>query len=506
MSLRIAQIHITDTFGTKSAKFSPRSVTRITGPNGSGKSSVLRALARIFEGGSDPSIIRHGAERSVVEIELTDGTKITRTCAPKKRRRADAPVEYSTNLEIIQPDGTPRPAPQTYIASLSEAVAVDPGQILRIDVTTAPGRKQLADILLRIMPIQFTPEEIAAALVRPEVIIRDQHGLIVPSNVKPFDPAALSLPAITGPLDLDGLRKYVGQVTEQRRRIGITRDEASGAASRLRQALPDDDGTDYADALKQAEAYRLDVERAIGARKLEIETQSKEALAAAEGIFRDAKDAINAEIDAKIKALEVERHARTAEAQQVRDVARDAVLKAQSEEIGALTAEAQPVIDKANADIATYKERLTNTQRARFQREEIDRQQATYAEAGTKYDLLTEALKYLDSLRADKLQSLPIPGLVVEGDRVLLNGTDWQNVNTAKRVEVALQLCTLRSGDLPLLFLDDAEHLTTETREMLEQGIAEAGWQLIEAIVTDTDELKIETFDHDGTLAVPMLK
>jgi hypothetical protein len=494
VSLQIRSISVLDTFGTRSARFSPGSVTRITGPNGSGKSSILRALSRIFEGGTDPSVIRQGAEKSVVELTLSDGTVITRTCQPKKRRKADAPVEYSTNLEVLQPDGTPRPAPQTYIATLSEAVAVDPGQILRLDVTTAPGRKALADMLLRIMPLSFTAEEISAALAKP----------YRPDSTMPnFSTSELALPPVAATLDLDGLKKYVALVTEQRRRIGQTRDDSEGAVARLMKSLPEDDGTDYADALNQAQAHRLDVERALGARKLEIEGQSKDALAAAEKNFRDVKDGINAEIDAKIKALEVERQSRTAEAQQARDMARDAIMRAQSDELTALGEQAKPVIDKANADIATYKERLENTQRAKFHREEIDRQREVYADAGRKYDLLTETLIRLDLMRSDKLKSLPIPDLVVEGDQVLLGGVPWQNVNTAKRVEVALQLCSLRAGELGVIFLDDAEHLDAETRGLLEQGIAAAGFQLIEAIVADTDTLSIQTFDHDGTLAVP---
>jgi hypothetical protein len=215
------------------------------------------------------------------------------------------------------------------------------------------------------------------------------------------------------------------------------------------------------------------------------------------------KDGINADIDTRIKALEVERQSRTAEAQQVRDMARDAIMRAQSDELTALGEQAKPVIDKANADIATYKERLENTQRAKFHREEIDRQREVYADAGRKYDLLTETLIRLDLMRSDKLKSLPIPDLVVEGDQVLLGGVPWQNVNTAKRVEVALQLCSLRAGELGVIFLDDAEHLDAETRGLLEQGIAAAGFQLIEAIVADIDTLSIQTFDHDGTLAVP---
>src|SRR6516225_5652307 len=107
---RISSIEIHDTFGTPHAKFAPRSITRIKGPNTSGKSSILRALGRIFEGGHDPSIIREGAEKSVVEMVLDDGTRITRVCSPKRKRKGDVdgPTQYKTEVEILDADGTPR--------------------------------------------------------------------------------------------------------------------------------------------------------------------------------------------------------------------------------------------------------------------------------------------------------------------------------------------------------------------------------------------------------------
>jgi len=103
--------------------------------------------------------------------------------------------------------GTPRAAPQTYINELSEAVAVDPGQILRIDTTTAPGKKQLADVLMRIMPIRFEVDEIATALA---------------AGYRPIENPQTRRSRARTSTDCRGARfgcikKYAYQVTEQRR-------------------------------------------------------------------------------------------------------------------------------------------------------------------------------------------------------------------------------------------------------------------------------------------------
>lgn len=484
--MRITGISILDTFGTRSAKFVPRSVTRITGPNGSGKSSILRAVLQVFSGGSDPSVVRAGAEKSVVELTLDDGTVITRTCQPKRRRKGDSgPTDWRTELEIVQPDGTPRNAPQTYINELSEAVAVDPGQILRLDATTAPGRKRLSEILLQIMPISFDPAAIEqACLVRSSI------------DVPMKDPDILACPVPPAALDLDGLKKFAASLTEQRRRIGQTRDDSDGAVARLQGSLPADDSTDWPAKLAEAERNQIKVVGLINERKAEIEGARRTAIETAAAEWSAAVQGINAEIDAKIRALEAERTDRNAIARTAKDVATDLAGATARRELAELDTESQPFVTEAAAAIETAKQGLAAHHRAAGLRDEIEIQLTTCREAHFKYDQFTKVLERLDALRADKLKALPIPELVVEGETVLLGGIPWQNVNTAKRVEVALQLCTLRAGKLGVLFLDDAEHLDTDTRLLLEQEIARAGFQLIEAIVADQPELLIETVEQ----------
>ena len=164
---RINSITIQDTFGISSISVKPKSVTRFKGKNGKGKSSMIRALFEIFDGGTNPSCIRHGAEKSVVELGLDDGTTISKTTRPKRARRGGEQTGYTIDLEVSQPDGTPRNAPQTYIGQLASADAVDPGKILRIDTTKAPGRKELSELMLTIIPINFTAQDVADRLAIP---------------------------------------------------------------------------------------------------------------------------------------------------------------------------------------------------------------------------------------------------------------------------------------------------------------------------------------------------
>lgn len=486
--MRIASIEIHDTFGTRHAKFTPGSVTRITGPNGSGKSSIIRALAKIFEGGHDPSSIRAGADKSIVEVKLDDGTIITRTVQPVKRRKGEdpaAPVKYRTDLEIIDPDGTPRSAPQTFVNELSEAIAVDPGQILRIDATTAPGKKQLAEILLRIMPIRFEPEEIRSAL---DASYRPGAG------VATLDVSGMALPAVETALDLDGLKAYAYKVTEQRRRVGQTKDESDGAVSRLQKSLPEGD-KDPSEDLARAEQQKSDISRNLTAQEADVLRQKTAAM-------MDAKEAhLRAEADADdvynaaMARVERERAVAKAAAMAEHERKRGIILTIAEEELQQIRGAAAPALDSITGEIGQLKAQRDAYLRAATLRQEIDIQLAAHRKACGQYEQLTEVLARLEKLRTDKLQSLPVPGLEVAGDQTTIDGILWQNTNTARRVEVALQLCGLRSGKLGIHFLDDAEHLDAETRRLVEQGISDAGFQLFEAIVSDADKLTIETFE-----------
>lgn len=475
--MKIQEITVIDTFGTEHAKFSPGTVTRIRGANGSGKSSILKALIYVFEGGTDPGVIRKGAEQSRIEMKLDDGTIITKVTRPKRARKGGEIVGYTTDLGVTQPDGEPKNAPKAFIEELSERLAVDPSVLLRIDATTVPGRKALAAELMKLMPITFTDEEIQQAFCKRPGAIPPDHSLEVVPTPKTFG--------------LDELKKVSTAVTEQRRRIGITRDDAYGAVSRLQKSLPEDDGADYKASLVDAEQERLEIERAIADRRVEIERDKHGALEEARKVWTDTVAATNADIDAKIRTLEAERTTRNNAAKEQQLKVNQAVTQVAQDLLADLEKEAQPEQERVAAEISVLKEKIQASARADALRQEIDSQRGIMQSAARTYDRLSEVLQNLEQLRLDKLNDLPVQGLVVEDGEVYLDGIPWMNVNLARRVEAVLQICTQRAGKLSLLLIDDSEHLDQETRAAIEQGLAEAGFQVIEAIVED-GPLRIE--------------
>lgn len=479
--MKIKSIEIVDTLGTTHARFNPGTVTRIRGANGSGKSSILKSLCYLFSGGTDPSVIRKGADASTIKMLLTDGTVITKVTRPKRARKGGEITGYTTDLVVTQPDGTPRNAPQTYINELSDALAVDPSILLRIDPTTVPGRKALAAELMRLVPLSFEPDEVNRACSY-------RSSLDIPNGQA--DTIALS-ESPERPLTLDEFKKTIAQITEQRRRIGQTKDDSDGAINRLRTALPEDDGADYAVTLSALEQEQLDIERAIADRRVEIEQQKSEVIAAAREEMTANVSAMREEIDTKIRELEAERARRQ---NALRDEFDRLSVNAAEVEKGLLKdleQEARPEKERVAAEIGQCKEKMAAHERAHTLRQEIESQLKIHRQAAWTYDRLSDVLQNLEKLRMEKLSNLPVAGLVVEEGEVYLDGIPWQNVNLARRVEAVLQICAQRAGKLSLLLIDDSEHLDRETRDAIEHGLVEAGFQVIEAIVED-GPLRIE--------------
>lgn len=476
---RIVSVSISDTLGTNEAKFSPKSLTLISGANGSGKSSLLSALKYVFDGGSSPEIIRRGTTKSIVSFTLNTGHVITKTTFAKKNR-AGEPNGFDYRLEVLSPDGLPVPAPMSFVTKLSEAVAVDPGAILKIDTGTIPGRKQLAELLLRLMPIEFSPEEIASVIgaeYRPgaEVRILDVKALALPEP-----------PAVAA--DLDGLKKYFGLVTEQRRRVGIVKEEAGGSANDLRRSLPDgtQDPAALAAEMETAEEWRREVESAIAERRLGIERDKSAAMAGCKDLWSRAVNGTNADIDAKIEQLKAERDRLNNGHRAERDRGESEINRLTAIEIASLETESKPQLEQAIGNVSRLKEVHNNSAKAIVLREQIEKAETKARDHAIKYDQLSEILSRLDKMRRDKLDSLPVPGVEIADGDVSVDGVPWRLVNTAKRVTVALQLCCLRAGEGGFLLVDNAEALDPETTEWIRRGAIAGGFQLFEARLSNT--------------------
>lgn len=509
--MRLKSITIADTYGTTFAKITfPSAVMMARGANGTGKSSIANAIIYGLSGGGDATVLRRAkcvgkdhliagewnenAEcglcagkgfiiqpKSVIEYTLEAGEIITKTTAiqkPKKDAPPDAPLKFTWKLEAIDSNGIPIPAPQTWVNELFSAF--DPGELLKIDATTAEGRRKLSELLLKLMPLWFEVDDIQTACT--------YRGTLESS--KPDTMALATLPEAA--VGLDGLKKISAQVTELRRRTGQTKEDSDGAVNRMRKSLPEDnDDVDYGKELEKAEQYQIAVNRAVADAEMEVEKEKASLLVKAQDEFSSINKQIDDDIRQKIAELQKECATRQNIEKDKLNQSRQTIVAAAFQSLKDLHDESSPKLAEAAAEISKYKERLKVRIQSATIQDEIARNLKVYREAAWKYEQLSAVLSNIEKMRAEKLNGLPVQGLVVEDGVVTIDGIPWHNVNKARIIGAVIQICTQRAGKIPLLILDDVEHLDNDTRKMIEEGLAEAGFQVLEAMV-DNCPLKIE--------------
>ena len=459
--VRIAEIEINDLLGTRSLKFSPGTCTVLTGANGTGKSSVIRALVSLWDGGHRPEEIRKGAKQGKITVRMSNAAQIVKTVTPTK-----------TKVEITDENGLPVKSAREHLDELGTSWSLDPARLLAIDASTKPGRRALSDELAKVLPLSFRGDELIAALNANDAELPD------------IDEAGEIVKRLFGAtLDLDGLEKTKKQLEEARRLIGRDRDQAEKTIQGLNKSLPptEDEPTDWGDELTRLESERRTLDERERAEIDAIEQRARLQLKEASDDFASRERKLYEEYQDKLRSLESEKQKNLA-----------AIQNDEGGHIDAIRERNAPVREKLAAELATAKEKAAQQERASGAREMIAQMWEQLRAKGCEYDTYSVILSAVGKLKKKKLDDLPIPGIEVTADNVLVDGVEWQNVNTARKAMIALHLCALRSGRLSCLLLDDSEHLDAESWSAVKQACVDSGYQLIAARVSADGPLAIE--------------
>jgi hypothetical protein len=83
------------------------------------------------------------------------------------------------------------------------------------------------------------------------------------------------------------------------------------------------------------------------------------------------------------------------------------------------------------------------------------------------------------------LASLPIPGLAVIDGEIYRNGVVFDRLNTAQKVEIAVEIAKLRAGDLSVICVDGIELMDTNHFNEFRKQSLESGMQMFVTRVAD---------------------
>lgn len=439
--MKIAKLKISNVLGITELEVSPGQFNEITGQNGQGKTSVLEAIKAVVEGGNDATLLRKGAEQGEVVLVLDDGTRISKRV-----------TEKASPLTVTTPAGEKLKRPTDFIKDLVDLLSVNPVDFLR-----AP-KKDRVRVLLETMPI-----EVDAA--------RLEQLSGIPVQVSPGTPA------------LNVIKLVRDQVADDRKGTKRAIDEKEGTVNQLRLAMPDAPAgvTGSEDDLR-AQRAELDAAKdaeldRIRSKLADIKATNVQKIADIRADAQAKIDQIKAEAQAAVDAVHADERDKEAKAATVRERA----ITKHAETVAPINQALEAI--RADRNAAAKREQTLDTIQM-LEREVED----------LRADLSTQeqAIKDVDAYREQLLASLPIPGLeVIDGD-VFRNGIQFDRLNTAQQVDIAVEIAKLRAGELGICCVDGIELLDSAAFEEFKRRAIESGLQLFVTRVSD-EQFQVKT-------------
>lgn len=438
--MKVSKIKIKNILGITDYEVSPGVFTEIKGRNGSGKTSLLEGIKSALSGGHDATLLHSGADVGEIVLVLDDGSEITKKV-----------TESKSETKIRDLDGKLISSPSKALKDLSDALSVNPVEFL-----TAP-KKDRVSALFEAMPIDV-----------PLKRLFEICGFEAPKNMSAIDSIA-----------------YMSkEIYDSRTGTNRASKEKKATANQLLENLP----TASNPILDTAE-LRQKLEEITNIKNNEIiriGDKLNSFKAATNENIQQIKD-MNAKLIENLK-------------NQINDIEQQQreQIEAENAKFAEIEKKAQLQREKTNVDFVTnsssIREKLDNAEqtqkdaaKAENARQMVDQMFEESAELDLESEKMTKAIKELEELKNDLLSKLPIPGLeVIEGE-IYRDGIQFDRLNEAQRVQIAVEIAKLRSGKIGLICVDGIERLDENTYQAFKKSAIETGLQFVVTRVGDGD-------------------
>lgn len=496
--MRITSISIRNFMGINEAKYDLGQVTEISGKNGRGKTTIVEALQNALGGGDLAKLQNIDAEG---EAEL--GLSIDNGAFLIERKGKDTVVKQrvgdSAAYEKVR-------KPQTFLDAWYDAMLSNPMRLYK-----ASPKDQL-DILLEILAQDLKPEQITAALgpelwpaVAP-IVQAGGHPLALLTAVHqalydertgvnrskldkertaqtvrtgiPADIPAASTEVIVGlERERDSLAGEIEQAKAQAEHVaGEILTKASAAHDTRTAEVAGEFKAKAANLRRAADKTTADLTAEAEAKINEIRAALATRVAAAQADVQEQIDAARKDGEVILNEAETAMEAARLHAEKTR--------RAMAADVDAAVASLGDVkakLDRARGDAEQYTRLIAL-------KNEADRHETEAKTLAGRAAQLTAGMEAVEGLKAGLLKDLPIPGLECDGKTIKLDRVPLEQKNKEARLTFAAQVAALRAQKHPLklVFIDDAEALDTEHRELLLAELERRGVQIIVARVTDS--------------------
>lgn len=429
----VVRIEIENILGIERLDVTPGALTIVEGGNGEGKTSFLEAVRSVATEGHDPSLLRAGASRGLVRITLEDGSTLLKKVTPD-----------GSSFEGRHPRVGRVSKARAWVDSLIDELGADP-----LALVNCPASKR-AEYLADVMAVEVSDEDLTRASGRPVADLK------IPTRL----------------LGLDRIEAVRKVLYDERTGVNRLAKEKRATAAQLRDTLPSVPAAadDPATLRRQRDEAQAELARQLA----DVKRQTADQLDRKRDLVQREIDLIREEAQRKIDSLNA---AAAERARQVQEEGQEAAERIQ--------AELRPRLEDLAGRLSVAEAAAKEHARAERTREILTAAEADAERLNDDAAMLSVALDQLDQLKASLLAQVPVKGLEIRGGEVLIDGLPFDRVNTARQIEVAIEVAALRAKDVPLLVSDHGEALDAENWAALEAKAAAMGFNVIVARRTD---------------------
>lgn len=346
-------------------------------------------------------------------------------------------ITETTSTTEVRRDGKKLTNPAEAIRALTDMLSINPVDFLR-----AP-KKDRVRVLLESMPIEVDAEKLSGI-------------------------AGVKVPAMTGVHALHIIETVYKQVYDERTGTNRAVREKQATINQLRAAIPpvpagaDGDENELTDKLSAIDATK----------NSEIDRITNKL----DGLRKE----LGVKIDDLRKQIEV-LNAEYTDWERKAGVQREKVLNKHRDERAPILE--QLAVIRNNREIGARRAQTLDT---------ITNLETELEGLSSDAEQQTQALTGIEKYKSDLLDALPIPGLEVKDGEIFRNDVQFDRLNTAQQVDIAVEIAKLRAGNLGVVCVDGIELLDTESFEAFRDRAVKSGLQLFVSKVSD-DEFSVKT-------------
>ena len=529
---KIKRLVIRNCLGIEERSIDVGNVNIISGGNAKGKTTILEAVEKaLYNSDRRDQFVRVGADKAYVELETDDGMKVERI--------VDAEGKSDVKVTI---DGIPKRAPQTFLDQLfgvskerKDVFAFNP-----VDFMNKPAKEQ-SKILLSMMPIAVTQEDMLNWFGKVPPVNPNMHGLLVLKELEKhwYDARHEANGAVratqsevealqnqlpdnydaakwenTSLMELsDRIREFekVNGLREKAQELINTQDEKKKAINDKYdlQVKEQEELKDFKveRAQKEIDKQKDSINGEIKTFRFDIQCHEENIQELLKLIEEEKKGIVDLENRIKIKENDLKTldssilTTKTESLVNEMNIAIKAIDEKRQQEIKDLDerlkqaesylAENEDKTDKIWELDQEYKtaEKMKGFVEMAHNLQKVENRLKTENEAAEKYDRFVQ---FCRNKPAEYLQNtqLPVQGLSINDEGlVTIDGLPLKNLNTAKQVTVCLDIARAYAKDtyLKIINLDKMEHLDPVVRaEFLAQVEADEEFQYFITKVCET--------------------